>query len=133
MTNILRDVKNDAARGRIYLPQSELKKFNVTEVEILESKYSDRYCALAGSVAGRAENFYSLAQKTLPAEDRQSMVAAELMGSVYWQLLQKLERGKFDVFGPQPLKLSRLHKLALILKSWLRFAAGSTSTSYGQP
>ena len=133
LTNILRDVKNDAARGRIYLPQSELQKFNVTEAEILESKYSDRYGALAGSVAGRAENFYSLAQKTLPAEDRQSMVAAELMGSVYWQLLQKLKRGKFDVFGPQPLKLSRPHKLALIFRSWLRFAAGSTSPSYGQP
>ena len=60
------------------------------------------------------------------------MVAAELMGSVYWQLLQKLERGKFDVFGPQPLKLSKPHKLALIFGSWLRFAVGSTASSYGQ-
>jgi hypothetical protein len=61
------------------------------------------------------------------------MIAAELMGSVYWQLLQKLERGNFDVFGPRPLKLSRPHKLALIFKSWLHFTAGSTSSSYGQP
>jgi phytoene synthase len=133
LTNILRDVKNDAARGRIYLPQTELKKFNVTDAEILNSQYSDRYFALASSVAERAKHFYSLAQKTLPPEDRKSMVAAELMGSVYWQLLQKLERGKFDVFGPQPLKLSQSHKLALIFKSWLRFAVGSTSPSYGQP
>ena len=133
LTNILRDVKSDAARGRIYLPQTELKKFNVTDAEILNSQYSDRYFALASSVAERAKHFYSLAQKTLPPEDRKSMVAAELMGSVYWQLLQKLERGKFDVFGPQPLKLSKPHKLALIFKSWLRFAVGSTSPSYGQP
>ena len=49
-TNILRDVKNDAARGRIYLPQSELKKFNVTEAEILNSKYTENYFALATSV-----------------------------------------------------------------------------------
>ena len=132
-TNILRDVKNDAARGRIYLPQSELKKFNVTESEILYSKFSENYSTLAASVAGRAKHFYVLAQKKLPPEDRQAMVAAELMGSVYWQLLQKLERGKFDVFGPRPLKLSKPHKLALIFKSWLRFAAGSTSPSYGQP
>jgi phytoene synthase len=131
LTNILRDVKNDAARGRIYLPQSELKKFHVTEAEILESKYSERYYALARSVADRAKHFYDLAQKTLPPEDRQAMVAAELMGSVYWQLLQKLERGKFNVFGERPLKLSKPHKLALIIKSWLRFAVGSTTPSYG--
>jgi hypothetical protein len=47
-------------------------------------------------------------------------------------LLQKLEAGKFDVFGPQLLKLSKPHKLALIFRSWLRHAAGSTSPSYGQ-
>jgi phytoene synthase len=133
LTNILRDVKTDAARGRIYLPRSELKKFKVAEDEILNSKYSDRYFSLASSISGRAKQFYQLAQKTLPPEDRDSMVAAELMGSVYWQLLQKLERGSFDVFGPQPLKLSRPHKLALIFTSWLRFSIGSTSPSYGQP
>ena len=133
LTNILRDVKTDAARGRIYLPRSELKKFKVAEDEILNSKYSDRYFSLASSIAGRAKQFYQLAQKTLPPEDRDSMVAAELMGSVYWQLLQKLERGSFDVFGPQPLKLSKPHKLSLIFTSWLRFSIGSTSPSYGQP
>ena len=132
LTNILRDVKNDAARGRIYLPQAELKRFNVAEADILASKYSDNYFQLAAGVAGRAKHFYSLAQKTLPPEDRRSMVAAELMGSVYWRLLQKLERGKFNVFGPQPLKLSKPHKLALIFQSWLRHASGATSPSYGQ-
>src|SRR5271156_831911 len=58
LTNILRDVKNDAARGRIYLPQNELEKHGVSEREILDSKYSDRYRALAGSVAQRAKTFY---------------------------------------------------------------------------
>lgn len=131
LTNILRDVKTDAARGRIYLPQSELKKFGVDENEILEGKYSDRYFALASSVAQRAKQFYSRAQKTLPPEDRRAMVAAELMGSVYWQLLLKLEQGKFNVFGPQALKLGKPHKLALIFQSWLRHATGSTRPNYG--
>jgi 15-cis-phytoene synthase len=131
LTNILRDVKTDAARGRIYLPQSELKKFNVGENEILNSVYSENYFALAAHVAARAKHFYRLAQKTLPPEDRKSMVAAELMGSVYWQLLQKLERGKFDVFGPRPLKLSRPHKLALIFQSWLKFVSNSKTPNYG--
>ncbi len=132
-TNILRDVKNDAARGRIYLPLAELKKFNVKESEILNSEYSGRYQALAAGVAARAKQFYRAAQETLPREDRQTMVAAELMGSVYWQLLRKLQRNHFDVFGPQPLKVSKPHKLALIAKSWLRHAAGARSPSYGTP
>ncbi len=132
LTNILRDVKNDAARGRIYLPQNELKKFGVTDAEILAGEFSERYLALARSVAERAKYFYQLARTTLPPEDRRAMVAAELMGSVYWQLLVKLEHGNFNVFGSQPLKLSKPEKLALIFQSWIRHAAGSKSSAYGQ-
>ena len=133
LTNILRDVKNDAARGRIYLPQSELAKFRVSEAEILDAKYSERYFALAESVAGRAQEFYQLARKTLPAGDRKAMVAAELMGSVYWRLFKKLEANRFDVFGPQAVKLGKPQKLALIFRSWLRYAVGATGSDYGTP
>ena len=131
LTNILRDVKNDSARGRIYLPLSELKKFNVSEADILNSRYTENYFTLASSVAERAKNFYSLAQKNLPPEDRRAMVAAELMGSVYWRLLQKMERGKFNVFGEARVKLGKPQKLALIFQSWLRHATGSTAPGYG--
>jgi phytoene synthase len=130
-TNILRDVKNDAARGRIYLPLSELKKFGVSENEILAGQYSQRYFDLASSVAARAKQFYSRASQALPAEDRRSMVAAELMGSVYWRLLKKLEQGRFDVFGPQAVKLGKPHKLALVFRSWIRHACGTGSPNYG--
>jgi phytoene synthase len=133
LTNILRDVKSDAARGRIYLPQSELKKFNVSEAGILNSQYSGSYVALATDVADRAKGFYRLARKTLPPEDRKAMIAAELMGSVYWHLLQKLERNKFNVFGPKPPRLSQPRKLALIVKSWLGHFLGLNSRSYGIP
>jgi len=131
LTNILRDVKNDAARGRIYLPQTELKRFGVSEQEILDSVYSDRYLDLAQHVAARARHCYQLARTTLPPADRQAMVAAELMGSVYWELLQKLERGGFNVFGPRPLKLSKARKITLILRSWLRYATGVQHSDYG--
>ena len=131
LTNILRDVRADAERGRIYLPLAELKKFNVSEAEILEAKYSDRYFALATSVADRARHFYRLARETLPAEDRRSMVPAELMGSVYWHLLLKLESQQFNVFGPQPARLSKGYKTFLILHSWLRFVVGATASNYG--
>ena len=61
------------------------------------------------------------------------MIAAELMGSVYWNLLQKLERGNFNVFGAQPLTLGRSHKLALIAKAWLCHNLGAGAPNYGTP
>lgn len=131
LTNILRDVKSDAERGRIYLPSSELARFNVSPEEILRGDYSAKYCQLAQHVAQRARHYYQLAQKALPNADRKTMVAAELMGSVYWRLLRKLERKKFNVFGPRPTRLSKAQKLALIFRAWLRFASGSATPNYG--
>jgi phytoene synthase len=133
LTNILRDVKTDAARGRIYLPLDALKKFGVSEAEILDSKYSDRYFALARSVAIAAKKFYQNAQETLPPEDRKSMVAAELMGSVYWQLLKKLEANQFNIFGEQPVRINKAQKLVLIFRAWLRFVGNSQTPNYGTP
>jgi phytoene synthase len=132
LTNILRDVRTDAERGRIYLPEIELRRFKVTAEEILELKYSDRFAGLAASVADRARGYYKLARETLPAADRRSMVAAELMGSVYWRLLRKLEHRRFEVFGPTPTRLSTGQKIALIFRAWvLRFAVGDRSPAYG--
>jgi 15-cis-phytoene synthase len=133
LTNILRDVKNDAGRGRIYLPLDSLKKFGVSEAEILNSEYSENYQALATSIARRARRFYQLARQTLPAEDRGSMVAAELMGSVYWQLFNKLEANQFNVFGKQPVRIHKAQKLVLLFRSWLRFICNSQTPNYGTP
>lgn len=130
-TNILRDVRTDAVRGRIYFPLSELAQFNVHEEEILRGEYSTRFRDLAASVAERAKTFYRLARETLPAEDRRAMVAAELMGSVYWRLLKKLERRQFNVLGLKPTKLNKGQKLLLILMTWYRFASGTVSPNYG--
>ncbi len=80
LTNILRDVRSDAERGRIYLPLSELARFKVSPEEILRLEYSPRFLDLASSVAERARHFYRAARETLPVTDRRSMVAAELMG-----------------------------------------------------
>lgn len=131
LTNILRDVQNDAARGRIYLPLVELRKCSVPEAEILRGEYSERYARLARSVAARARDYYQRARQTLPAEDRRAMVAAEMMGSVYWRLLLKLERKNFHVFQPAPVRLSKPHKLALIFRAWLRHLVGATTSDYG--
>jgi phytoene synthase len=133
LTNILRDVRSDGERGRIYLPQSELDRFKVTEEEILRFEYSPRFHDLAASIAERARHFYQQARITLPAVDRRSMVAAELMGSVYWRLLRKLERRQFDVFGPKPTRLNKGQKILLILRAGLRVASGAMTPSYGTP
>jgi phytoene synthase len=133
LTNILRDVRTDAGRGRIYLPLSELARFNVPPEEILRLEYSDRFCQLAASVVQRARQFYRRAGETLPAADRRSMIAAELMGAVYWRLLGKLENQRFNVFGPEPIRLCRSEKLLLILRTWYRVVSGSPSPNYGTP
>lgn len=131
LTNILRDVRTDAERGRIYLPQSELDRCQVSPEEIFRFEYSARFEQLAAGVAGEAKKYYRLARQTLPAADRRSMVAAELMGSVYWRLLKKLERQRFNVFGPVPTRLTRGQKILLILRTWYRLLSGATAPNYG--
>ncbi len=131
LTNILRDVRTDAERGRIYLPGEDLARWKVTEEEILSHQYSTRFRDLARSVAGRAKEYYRKAGETLPAVDRKSMAAAEVMGSVYWRLLEKLERNEFDVFGAETTRLSRWQKTGLILRTWLRLALGAMTPNYG--
>lgn len=131
LTNILRDVRNDSLRGRIYLPASELARFKVEPDEILRCAYSERFRQLAQSVADRARGFYTDAREALPQEDRQSMATAELMGSVYWRLLQKLERNGFNVFDARPMGLSKAQKLFLVFRSWWRLWTGTLAPNYG--
>jgi phytoene synthase len=130
LTNILRDVRGDALRGRIYLPLSELERHKVTPEEILRSEYSDRYERLATSVASHAKKFYAEAGRLLPPVDRRSMIAAELMGSVYWRLLRELERRHFDVFNGPSVRLSRGQKIVMIWRTWFRLAIGAAAPNY---
>jgi phytoene synthase len=131
LTNILRDVRADAERGRIYLPLSELRSHGISPEQILAMEYSEAFVTMASNVSSRARHFYRLARETLPSVDRRSMVAAELMGSVYWRLLRKLERQRFAVFGPKVTRLNKGQKMLLILSNWWRFAFGSMSPNYG--
>ena len=131
LTNILRDVRGDAERGRIYLPLSELARCQIASEEILRLKYSESFVCAATAVARRARHFYQKARETLPAADRRAMVAAELMGAVYWRLLRELERRQFNVFGPKPPGLGKGRKLLLILRAAYRFACGAATPAYG--
>ena len=131
LTNILRDVRVDAARGRIYLPESERQRHGVTAEEIFQSQYSVRFHDLAASVAERARHFYKLARQALPTEDRSSMIAAELMAAVYWKLLRKIEQRHYRVLDPKLTRICKAQKIALILGAWLRFKARLGGARYG--
>jgi len=133
LTNILRDVATDAARGRIYLPAVELRETGVTEQEILRGDFTPRYTELAARVARRARRYYRLAARALPPEDRRSMIAAELMGAVYWRLLDRLERRRFNVFTGHPVRLPAWQKAWLVARTWWRVASGQQTANYGQP
>ena len=131
LTNILRDVGNDAQRGRIYLPLSDLKAFGVTEQEILAGTSSDRFLALAREIDRRARACYMEAKRLLPAVDRDAMMTAELMGAVYWELLIQLERAGFPVLDPKPWRLSRGKKIRIVFATWLKWKLGFKGGSYG--
>jgi 15-cis-phytoene synthase len=131
LTNILRDVRNDAERGRIYLPLKECARFGVSPDDILAGIYSPQYIRLAQSIAATAKEHYSRARELLPEEDRRSMATAELMGSVYWKLLRKLESRRFNVFQFGETRLTKLHKLFLISRMWYRAWSGNLLPNYG--
>jgi phytoene synthase len=112
LTNILRDVKEDAGRSRIYLPQEDLARFDVTEEEILHSVYSPNFVRLMEFEAARAQDFYREAHAALPAEDRSSLLTAEAMRLIYGALLDRIVRSNYRV-------LDRRHSLPATLKLYL--------------
>jgi phytoene synthase len=112
-TNIIRDVGKDLDAGRIYLPQEDLARFNYSEKELQSRQYNDRFVNLLQFEADRAHGFFSRAAELLPNEDRRSMVAAEIMASIYLGLLRRMELDKFRVFE-KDYRLSKMEKAARI-------------------
>jgi len=115
LTNILRDVGEDALRGRIYLPVSELQQFDVKAHEILKRSYSDRFTALMQFQARRAHALYEEALALLPNADRRTQKPGLMMASIYRTLLREIEADQFQVLH-QRIKLTPLRKLWLAWK-----------------
>jgi 15-cis-phytoene synthase len=119
MTNIIRDVGKDLGNGRIYLPQEDLARFGYSEAQLRDRQYNDRFVRLMEFEATRARKFFAGAAESLPPEDRRSMVAAEIMGSVYHGLLRRMELDKFRVFEKE-YRLSKLEKMSRIATQLLK-------------
>jgi len=115
LTNILRDVGEDALRGRIYLPVNELQQFDVKAHEILKRTYSDRFTALMKFQAARAQGLYDEALALLPPADRHAQKPGLMMASIYRALLGEIERDNFQVLH-QRVSLTPLRKLWLAWK-----------------
>ena len=109
MTNIIRDVGKDLSNGRIYLPQEDLARCGYREEDLRLKKYNEPFVRLLEFEAARAEEFFARAASLLPREDRRSMVAAEIMRSVYQALLRRMKADGFRVFEKE-YRLSRLEK-----------------------
>ncbi len=115
LTNIIRDVGEDAMRGRIYLPISELQQFDVKAHEITKRQYSERFTALMQFQARRAHALYDEALALLPAVDRRSQKPGLMMASIYRTLLREIEGEGFQVLH-QRISLTPLRKLWLAWK-----------------
>ncbi|NBQ88197.1 MAG: squalene synthase HpnD [Betaproteobacteria bacterium] len=115
LTNIIRDVGEDAMRGRIYLPIDELQRFDVKAHEILQRIYSERFTALMQFQARRAHAMYEEALALLPAIDRRSQKPGLMMASIYRTLLREIEDDDFQVLH-QRVSLTPLRKLWLAWK-----------------
>lgn len=121
LTNILRDVKKDAANGRIYLPAEDLERFNYSEIELLNNVYNENFKELMRFQAQRARGFYNAANNALKFEDKPSLFAARAMQHIYYSLLEKLERSEFDVYNNE-INVSRFKKVSISLGVWLKYS-----------
>lgn len=113
-TNIIRDVGKDLQNNRIYIPYEDMARFNYSEKELQNRQYNECFFRLMEFEAARARGFFARAAELLPREDRRSMVAAEIMGSVYRGLLGNMEHDRFRVFEKE-YRLNKLDKLGRVL------------------
>ncbi|MDO6385267.1 MULTISPECIES: presqualene diphosphate synthase HpnD [unclassified Uliginosibacterium] len=119
LTNIIRDVGEDARRGRIYLPVSELEQFNVPAKDILDARSSENFQRLMAFQIERAQKYYDQALAQLPAEDRKSQRAGLIMAAIYRETLHEVEADGCRVLTHR-VSLTPLRKLWLAVKAWIK-------------
>lgn len=117
LTNIIRDVGEDARRGRVYLPMAELQRFNVPVADILNARYTPAFQAMMQFQYERAESYYDAAFAALPAADRRAQRPGLIMAAIYRTLLAEIRRDGFQVLH-QRTSLTPIRKLWLAWKTW---------------
>ncbi len=120
LTNIIRDVGTDLDNGRIYLPLEDFRKFGYTVEELKEKKYNKNFVNMMRHLAGRANEFYIIAEKHLDPEDRKSVIPAIIMRKVYYELLKKIEKSEFRVLD-EKIRIPSYKKLFIAVGVWVKY------------
>jgi phytoene synthase len=128
LTNILRDVPSDLARGRLYLPLDELTAHGVTEDDLRAGRLTPAIAALLERQASRAREQFARADAMLPPEDARRLVAARIMGAIYRNLLARIAARDYDVFTDR-VRVPKFHKALIALSTWLRTMVSSPSSA----
>jgi phytoene synthase len=118
LTNILRDVKDDAKRGRIYIPREDLARFGYSEDDLLRCRYTPAFRSLMEFECLRARSYFDKARAALRNEDKRFFFAARVMSSIYAHILDRIEKAEYNVFDRR-ISLPRLLKVLIALRYWL--------------
>lgn len=126
LTNILRDVPGDLSRGRVYIPQVEMRQHGCTEDDLRREMTSAGHGVQSSAVkallrqqAGRAREYYARAAAALPPQDARRLVAAEIMGAIYSAILDRIERRDYDVFS-SVVRIPRPRRALIAATTWAR-------------
>lgn len=120
LTNILRDVKKDAANNRIYIPLDDINRFHYSEKELFANTYNHNFFNLMNYEGELAKNFFLKANQSLDSGDKKNLFAARAMQHIYFRLLHKLEQKKYDIFN-NDINVSKLEKIFLALGVWAKY------------
>jgi len=118
LTNILRDVADDARRGRIYLPLEDLNRFGVSEEDILHLRYTPAFVELMRFEFERARHYFDISRATLKDEDKGFFFAARIMWSIYAHTLNRISASNYNVFERR-ISISKLLKVLIAFRYWL--------------
>jgi phytoene synthase len=130
LTNIIRDVGVDLRRGRIYLPTEDLARFGVSEDDLRRGAMTERVRTLLRFECDRAREYYRRAASQLPRADARSLVAAEIMGGIYYGILTRIERAGYDVFSAR-IRVPRPQRAVIAFHIWMRSLLGLKPLSIG--
>jgi 15-cis-phytoene synthase len=126
LTNIVRDVAGDLVRGRVYLPQEDLRRYGVSRADLEQGRMTPSMRALLAFECARARDYFDRAARALPAEEARKLLAAEIMGAIYFEILERIERRGFDVFSTK-VRVPRPYR------AWLALSTGARMLTIGHP
>jgi phytoene synthase len=117
ITNIVRDIKADLKQGRVYLPQEDLQRFGVSEDALAAGIVTEPVRKLLAHECQRARHFFTAARQAMPHAEARKLVAAEIMGGIYFEILQRIERRGYDVFSER-IRVPKVVRARIALQIW---------------